>query len=146
MLRFPICKVQICSYRRFGTGYDGFHFLRQPSARTACTTEAFPARPRQSAGIAVSFLSKVEAGNASPTLATLMKLAGALGMTLIELLSPPSPPPDNLTIIPPEQMKVVDDGERCWQYLLPNHPRIRAIFTDEVYRPRTAYRIGAIPS
>lgn len=36
-------------------------------------------------------------------------------------------------------MKVVDDGERRWQYLLPNHPRIRAIFTDEVYQPRTKH-------
>jgi len=92
-----------------------------------------------SAGIAVSFLSKVEAGKASPTLATLMKLAEALGMTVIELLSPPSPPPENLTVIPTEQMQVIDDGERRWQYLLPNHPRIRAVFTNEVYQPRTQH-------
>jgi transcriptional regulator with XRE-family HTH domain len=93
----------------------------------------------QAAGLAVSFIAKVEAGQASPTLATLMKLAEALGLTVVELLSPPAPPPETITIVPTAQMQCVDDGDKRWRFLFPNHPSIHVVMTDELYQPQTRH-------
>jgi transcriptional regulator with XRE-family HTH domain len=89
------------------------------------------------AGIAVSFLAKIEMGKASPTLMTLMKLAEALDLTVVELLSPATITDTPLLVIPQEQMHVVDDGDRHWQYLFPQHENIRAVMINEIYQPHT---------
>lgn len=93
----------------------------------------------ETAGMAVSYLTKVENGKASPTLGTLMKLADALGITLVELLTTPTPVSDRLTVVPVAEMPVVDDGDKRWRYLFPHHPRIKVIITDEVYQPHTLH-------
>ncbi len=47
-------------------------------------------------GVSKAMLGQIERGESSPTLATLWKLAGGLGVSLSQLLEPPPAPPDTL--------------------------------------------------
>ena len=50
----------------------------------------------QKAGVSINFINDLEAEKKWPSLATLIKLADALGIDVYELLKPPGLFPDNL--------------------------------------------------
>ncbi len=92
----------------------------------------------QKAGVALSFLSKIENGKGSPTLATLMKLLEALDISVPEFFSGAARKSKRPLIIQrAADMKVLDDGERLWRYLFPGHLTARVVMTYEEYRPGT---------
>ena len=89
------------------------------------------------AGVAPSFLSKVEAGKASPTIMTLQKILEALGTNLGEFFAAPPPAGESRLICPRRRMKLVADRDRRWLFAFPGRDDIRAVLTCEEYRPRT---------
>ncbi|OGV69936.1 MAG: hypothetical protein A3K19_02120 [Lentisphaerae bacterium RIFOXYB12_FULL_65_16] len=91
------------------------------------------------AGVAVSFLSKVEAGRGSPTLATLLKLLEALEVSAPEFFGVAGEDAAGVLVIPQRRMQVVDDGDKLWRYLFPAHPDVKAVLTYEEYRPQTRH-------
>lgn len=93
----------------------------------------------QKAGVAVSFLSKIESGRGSPTLATLLKILEALGITAPEFFAEPNRQMNDVLIQRQVDMKVLDDGDKFWRYLFPNAPGVKAIMTYEEYRPHTKH-------
>lgn len=93
----------------------------------------------QKAGVAVSFLSKIEAGRGSPTLATLLKILEALGITAPEFFAEPNRQMNDVLVQRQSDMKVLDDDEKFWRYLFPNAPGINAVMTYEEYNPRTRH-------
>ena len=93
----------------------------------------------QKSSVAVSFLSKVEAGRGSPTLATLLKILEALDTTAPAFLATQGGQADDVLIQRHTDMKVLDDGDRFWRYLFPNTPGVKAVMTYEEYRPHTQH-------
>jgi transcriptional regulator with XRE-family HTH domain len=91
------------------------------------------------AGVAVSFLSKVERGRGSPTVATLLKILKALGTSAPAFFAEPSHALGNVLIQRKAGMKVLDDGDKSWRYLFPNTPGVQAVMTHEQYQPRTRH-------
>jgi transcriptional regulator with XRE-family HTH domain len=93
----------------------------------------------QQSGVAVSFLSKVESGRGSPTLATLLKILEALGVTAPEFFAEPNRQMNDVLVQRQADMKVLDDGEKFWRYLFPNSPGVKAVMTYEEYKPHTRH-------
>jgi transcriptional regulator with XRE-family HTH domain len=93
----------------------------------------------QKAGVAVSFLSKIEAGRGSPTLATLLKILEALGITAPEFFAEPNRQMNDVLVQRQADMKVLDDGDKLWRYLFPNASGVKAVMTYEEYRPYTKH-------
>ena len=91
------------------------------------------------AGVAVSFLSKVEAGRGSPTLATLMKLLEALDVSVPDFFGVAGDDAAGILVVPQRRMQVMDDGDKLWRYLFPTHPDVKAVLTYEEYRPHTRH-------
>ena len=89
------------------------------------------------AGVAVSFLSKVESGRGSPTLATLLKLLEALDTSAPEFFSAAVAGDDDVVIHRRADMKALDDGDKACRFLFPNHPTVKTVMTYEEYRPGT---------
>jgi transcriptional regulator with XRE-family HTH domain len=89
------------------------------------------------ADVAVSFISKIEGGKASPTLTTLVKLLETLGVSVPEFFAPESRESQDLIVTKHDTMRVLDDGDKCWRYLFPNHPDVKLVMTYEEYRPHT---------
>jgi transcriptional regulator with XRE-family HTH domain len=72
-------------------------------------------------GISASFISQIERDRVSPSVQTLYQLATALGMTMGEIFTEPSPQPDPLSpIVLPEERSVINlaSGIR-WERLTP---------------------------
>jgi len=90
----------------------------------------------QKSGVAVSFLSRIESGAGSPTLVTLLKLLGALGTSAPEFFAFAGAG-DNVIVQRRADMQALDDGDKLWRYLFPNHRAVKAIMTYEEYRPGT---------
>ena len=88
-------------------------------------------------GVAVSFLSKVEAGRGSPTLATLQKLLEALETSTLEFFAVVVSGQDDVIVQRRADMQALDDGDKLWRFLFPNHRDVQAIMTYEEYRPGT---------
>lgn len=86
------------------------------------------------AGVAASYISGVEAGRISPTLATLRKLLMALGTDLGAFFSKTGTPPAG-PIFRREAMHMVTDGKRCYTLILPSRPDIRLLMLDEELKP-----------
>jgi transcriptional regulator with XRE-family HTH domain len=93
----------------------------------------------QKAGVAVSFLSRIESGNGSPTLATLLKLLEALDISAPDFFSTTATDNRHVVIQRHAEMKTLDDGDKLWRYLLPSHRHVKAVMTYEEYRPHTAH-------
>lgn len=91
----------------------------------------------EKAGVAVSFLSKIEAQRASPTLATLMKILEALGTGAPAFFAGAERATDDVLVVRRPDMRVLDDGEKFWRYAFPDAPGIKAVLTYEEYRPKT---------
>jgi transcriptional regulator with XRE-family HTH domain len=91
----------------------------------------------QKSGVAVSFLSKIEAGNGSPTVATLLKLLDALDTTAPEFFAVGAAERDSVVVQRRVDMQTFDDGDKLWRCLFPNHRAIKAIMSYEEYRPGT---------
>jgi len=89
------------------------------------------------AGVAVSFLSKVESGRGSPTVATLLKILEALDTTAPAFFAEPNRAMGDVLVQRKADMKVLDDGDKLWRYLFPNAPGVKAVMTHEEYQPRT---------
>lgn len=93
----------------------------------------------QKAGVAVSFLSRIESGKGSPTLATLLKLLEALDISAPDFFSMTAADNCQVLIQRHADMKTLDDGDKLWRYLLPSHRHVKAVMTYEEYRPHTAH-------
>ena len=91
------------------------------------------------AAMAVSFLSRIESGNASPTIASLQKILRALGVDILEFFQTDKKEWDisDKIVFPSGEMKVLRDNDRIWAYVLPSHPEIKSIMTYEEYAPHT---------
>ncbi len=91
----------------------------------------------QQSGVAVSFLSKVEAGRSSPTLATLLKILEALGASAPAFFAAQEKRTADVLVQRQADMKALDDGDKFWRYLFPNTPGVKLVMTYEEYQPHT---------
>jgi len=83
------------------------------------------------AGIAVSYLSNLEAGRLSPSLAMLRKVLVALGTDLEPFFAnSPAIPKGRVFRLP--QMRRVTDGARSYTFILPPRRDVKLIMFDEV--------------
>jgi len=81
-------------------------------------------------GVAVSFVSRLEAGRASATLATLRKLLLALGTDIGPFFADHLPAPPGC-VVRRRQMRVASDRGRQYTFLLPARPDVRLVMLDE---------------
>jgi len=86
------------------------------------------------AGVAGSYVSSVEAGRISPTIATLRKLLLVLGEDLASFFAAEAPPPEEY-VFRRGAMKQVADVTRRYILVLPRRPDIRCELLDEEFRP-----------
>jgi len=92
------------------------------------------------ANVAVSFLSKVEAGKGSPTVATLFKLLEALDTSVPAFFAASGGRTANGVLVTRlAEMKVLDDGDKLWRQLFPDVPGVKLVMSYEEYRPRTKH-------
>lgn len=92
------------------------------------------------AGVAVSFLSKVEAGKGSPTLATLFKLLEALETSVPAFFAVSGAEVGGGVLVTRcAEMKALDDGDKFWRHLFPGVPGVKLVMSYEEYRPRTKH-------
>jgi transcriptional regulator with XRE-family HTH domain len=91
----------------------------------------------QKAGVSVSFVSKIDAGRGSPTLATLLKLVEALDLSMPEFLAVSDAQADRVLVQRQNEMQVLSDEDKLWRYLFPCQRAVKAIMTYEEYRPQT---------
>jgi len=87
--------------------------------------------------VAPSFLSKVEAGAASPTMMTLQKILESLDSDLGTFFRSESAGRTHEIVFPRKSMKLVKDRDRKWLFAFPRRREIKLIMTYEEYRPRT---------
>ena len=88
--------------------------------------------------VAVSFLSRIEAGKSSPTIITLSRVLSALEMEIADFFSDEAEGVADFPFVTRhETMRVVEDEDRCWRFALPVDRRIRAKITHEQYKPHT---------
>jgi transcriptional regulator with XRE-family HTH domain len=91
-----------------------------------------------SAGLAVSFLSRIEAGKASPTVMSLVKILEALQVEFTEFFKKDGARDvSDQVVFKKSEMKVLEGQGRTWAFAFPGHPAIKAVLTYEEYRPRT---------
>lgn len=81
-------------------------------------------------GVAVSFLSRLEAGRSSATLATLRKVLLALGTDLGPFFADALPVPAGC-VIRRKEMRLVADRGRQYTFVLPARPDVRLVMLDE---------------
>ena len=93
------------------------------------------------AGVAVSFISKLETGKTSPTIMTLQKILEALGITVVEFFSEGSvqSSSDNI-VFKRKDMKLLQSDDRQWIFAFPPSPDIKAVMSYEKYMPKTKVR------
>jgi transcriptional regulator with XRE-family HTH domain len=91
----------------------------------------------QKSGVAVSFLSRIEAGTGSPTLATLLKIMESLDVSASDLFAAAPDEWNDVIVQRKTGMQELDDGDKCWRFLFPSHRAIRTVMTYEEYRPGT---------
>lgn len=89
------------------------------------------------AGVAVSFLSKIEAGKASPTIMSLTKILEALDVGVGAFFGgePGGPPP---IVYKKAGMRALNEVDRTWWYAFPERPDIKVTLTYEEFEPRSA--------
>lgn len=90
------------------------------------------------AGVACSFLSKVERGLASPTVMTLQKLLEALDCGVADFFrNGAADLNDEKVVFPRARMRTLQDEERAWTYAFPSGADIRMELAIEEYAPET---------
>jgi transcriptional regulator with XRE-family HTH domain len=82
------------------------------------------------AGVAVSYVSALEAGRAEPTLATLRKLLVALGTDLGPFFADDQPAPAGC-VFRRHQMRSAGDAGRRYAFVLPARDDVRLVMLDE---------------
>lgn len=101
------------------------------------------------ADLAVSFLSRIEAGKASPTVMSLVKILGALGLDVPSFFqgesdqeTKPDPPPDQgpRVVFHRADMRLLGQRDRRWWYAFPGGAPWKADLTYEEYASPTRTR------
>lgn len=87
------------------------------------------------AGIAPSYLSNLERGGSSPTLATLHRVLYALGTDLESFFSEPTGIIENGFVFKRHHMRTAVDAARRYTFLLPRRKDIKAEILDEYMMP-----------
>ena len=82
------------------------------------------------AGVAVSYVSTLEAGRAEPTLATLRRLLVALGSDLGPFFAEEQPAPAGC-VLRRHQMRSAGDAGRRYTFVLPARDDVRLVMLDE---------------
>ncbi len=89
-------------------------------------------------GIAASFLSKIEAGKASPTIMTLVRIVEALDLDVAEFFREgPVEDPAEAIVFPRKAMKALRGTDRHWVLAFPSHPSIQVELSYNEYEPQT---------
>ena len=93
------------------------------------------------AGVAVSFISKIESGKTSPTIMTLQKILEAMRVPVVEFFNnnKENCPSDNI-IFNRKNMKALQGVDRRWIYAFPPVSEIKAVMTYEEYESKTKSR------
>ncbi len=86
-------------------------------------------------GIAASYLSNLERGGSSPTLATLTKILHALGSDLESFFSEANGIEASGPVFRRNEMRVVSDASRRYTFLLPRRKDIKVELLDEYTMP-----------
>jgi transcriptional regulator with XRE-family HTH domain len=90
------------------------------------------------ADVAASFVSRLEAGKASPTIMTLQKLLEALGVEVVEFFQQAdAPDPARQVVFKRAHMQTLSEVDRKWVFAFPSHPEIGLVMTYEEYQPHT---------
>jgi transcriptional regulator with XRE-family HTH domain len=90
------------------------------------------------ADVAASFVSRVEAGKASPTIMTLQKLLGALEVEVVDFFQREHvPDPAEQVVFRQRDMQTLCEADRQWTFAFPSHPDIGLVMTYEEYQPET---------
>ncbi len=90
------------------------------------------------ATLAVSYISKIEAGKACPTVMSLQKLLDAMNVDIYQFfLNKRDEDFSERIVFKKSQMAVSADEERVWYYAFPKHPDIKMELTYEEYQPHT---------
>ncbi len=90
------------------------------------------------ADVAASFVSRIEAGKASPTIMTLQKLLGALDVEVVDFFRQENAPdPAAQVVFRQRDMQTLCEADRLWTFAYPSHPDIGIVMTYEEYQPET---------
>ncbi|MCP4644082.1 MAG: helix-turn-helix domain-containing protein [bacterium] len=90
------------------------------------------------ADVAASFVSRVEAGKASPTIMTLQKLLHALNVEVVDFFEREhAPDPARQVVFRRSDMQALSEADRRWMFAFPSHPDISLVMTYEEYQPET---------
>jgi transcriptional regulator with XRE-family HTH domain len=95
------------------------------------------------AGVAVSFLSKIEAAKASPTIMSLVKILEALGVEVATFFggTPAGPP---AIVFKRGEMRALNEVDRTWWYAFPDRPELKMVMTYEEFKARS--RVSEVES
>ncbi|MHB9134363.1 MAG: helix-turn-helix domain-containing protein [Armatimonadota bacterium] len=97
------------------------------------------------AGVATSYISGVESGASSPTIAMLRKILQALGTDLGTFFAEDAPPVAG-PVFRRETMPTVAEERRCYTLVFPRREDIKAQVLDEEFRPGEIPEFEEIPS
>jgi len=90
------------------------------------------------AGVAVSFISRIESGKTSPTIMTLQKILEAMRVPVVSFFSEPDRVPLSDSIVfKRRDMKALEGIDRSWVFAFPSEPDIKAVMTYEEFNPHT---------
>jgi transcriptional regulator with XRE-family HTH domain len=92
------------------------------------------------AGVTAGYISGVESGRISPTIATLRKMLNAMGADIGDFFSEQTATTSG-QVFRRETMRAVRDRKRFYTMILPSRPDIRLLMLDEEFKPgeRPAY-------
>lgn len=97
------------------------------------------------AGVTVSYISQVEAGRISPTLATLRKLLLAMDVDFGTFFTDDSPQNETY-VFRRDSMRTVSDAGRRYVFLLPRRRDVKVEAVDEFIQPIDAPEFEALTS
>jgi transcriptional regulator with XRE-family HTH domain len=103
------------------------HLLRR---RTGISLRALAER----ADVTPAMISYIENDKASPSVVTLEKLLGVLGISLADFFGAERAAAGG-PVFPRERMRLVADDERSYTVVFPRRPDIRMTFLDELLQP-----------
>lgn len=92
------------------------------------------------AGIAPSFLSKLEAGTASPTIQSLIRVLEALGTDVVTFFGGLSADAELPVVFPRKDMRPLEGNDRTFWYPFPAHRDVQLVLTYEEYLPGSKVR------
>ena len=92
------------------------------------------------ANIAPSFLSKLEAGTASPTIQSLIKVLEALGTDVVTFFGALSVDDDLPVVFPKKEMRSLEGKDRTFWYAFPGHRDVQLVLAYEEYQPGSKVR------